>query len=55
MINFPQARRRLSAPKVKAFSNSISVDWADLMEEPSADVMAKVSIFHTFQFGPIFI
>ena len=43
MLNLPQARRRLSAPKVKAFNNSISVDWADLMEEPSADVMAKVS------------
>jgi len=40
------ARRRLSAPKVKAFNNSISVDWADLMEEPSADVMAKVKVLY---------
>jgi len=40
------ARRKLSGPKVKAFNNSISVDWADLVEEPSEEVMAKVKVLY---------
>uniref|UniRef100_H2ZBZ6 RRM domain-containing protein n=1 Tax=Ciona savignyi TaxID=51511 RepID=H2ZBZ6_CIOSA len=37
-----QARRRLSSVKVKAFNNTVSVDWADPVEEPSDEIMAKV-------------
>jgi len=39
-----QARRRLSSNKLKVFNNSISVDWADPIEEPSDEIMAKVKL-----------
>jgi len=41
-----QARRRLSSPKVKAFNNAISVDWADPIEEPSDEIMSKVKVLY---------
>jgi len=41
-----QARRRLSSPKVKAFNNTISVDWADPIEEPSDEIMSKVKVLY---------
>ena len=37
-----QARRKLSAVKTKAFNSSVSVDWADPVDEPSEEIMAKV-------------
>lgn len=40
------ARRKLSSPKVKAFKNPISVDWADPIEEPSEEIMAKVKVLY---------
>jgi len=41
-----QARRKLSFPKTKAFKNPISVDWADPIEEPSEEIMAKVKVLY---------
>nr|CAB3253827.1 heterogeneous nuclear ribonucleoprotein R [Phallusia mammillata] len=41
-----QARRRLSSNKLKAFNNTISVDWADPIEEPSDEIMAKVKVLY---------
>jgi len=40
------ARRKLSFPKTKAFNNSISVDWADPIEEPSDAIMKKVKVLY---------
>ena len=39
---FLQARRKLSSAKTKAFNSSITVDWADPIDEPSEEIMAKV-------------
>ncbi|XP_002123977.3 heterogeneous nuclear ribonucleoprotein Q [Ciona intestinalis] len=41
-----QARRRLSSVKVKAFNNTVSVDWADPVEEPSDEIMSKVKVLY---------
>ncbi|XP_076818532.1 heterogeneous nuclear ribonucleoprotein Q-like [Clavelina lepadiformis] len=41
-----QARRKLGSPKVKAFNNAISVDWADPIEEPSDEIMSKVKVLY---------
>ena len=37
-----QARRRLMSGKIKVFGNPVSVEWADPIEEPDPEVMAKV-------------
>ena len=38
------ARRRLASGRIKVWGNIVvTVDWAELQEEPDADVMAKVS------------
>jgi len=41
-----QARRKLSHPKSRAFKNSITVDWADPIDEPSDEIMAKVKVLY---------
>ena len=41
-----QARRRLMSGKVKVWGNPVTVEWADPVAEPDAEVMAKV--------GPIY-
>lgn len=37
-----QARRRLMSGKVKVWGNVVTVEWADPVEEPDPEVMAKV-------------
>lgn len=37
-----QARRRLMSGKVKVWGNMVTVEWADPMEDPDPEVMAKV-------------
>lgn len=39
-----QARRRLMSGKVKVWGNLVTVEWADPIEDPDPEVMAKVSI-----------
>lgn len=39
-----QARRRLMSGKIKVFGNPVSVEWADPIEEPDPEVMAKVKV-----------
>ena len=39
-----QARRRLMSGKVKVWGNVVTVEWADPIEDPDPEVMAKVSI-----------
>jgi len=41
-----QARRKLSHPKSRAFKNSITVDWADPIDEPSDEIMSKVKVLY---------
>ncbi|RXM96947.1 CAAX prenyl protease 1-like [Acipenser ruthenus] len=36
-----QARRRLMSGKVKVWGNPVTVEWADPVEEPDPDIMAK--------------
>lgn len=43
-----QARRRLMSGKVKVWGNPVTVEWADPVEEPDPDIMAKVR-FTSFQ------
>ena len=38
-----QARRRLMSGKVKVWGNVVTVEWADPVEEPDPEVMAKAS------------
>lgn len=38
-----QARRRLMSGKVKVWGNVVTVEWADPVEEPDPEVMAKVT------------
>lgn len=38
-----QARRRLMSGKVKVWGNLVTVEWADPIEDPDPEVMAKVS------------
>lgn len=38
-----QARRRLMSGKVKVWGNVVTVEWADPIEDPDPEVMAKVS------------
>lgn len=38
-----QARRRLMSGKVKVWNNLVTVEWADPIEDPDPEVMAKVS------------
>ena len=40
-----QARRRLMSGKVKVWGNVVTVEWADPVEEPDPEVMAKVNAF----------
>lgn len=37
-----QARRRLMSGKVKVWGNVVTVEWADPIEDPDPEVMAKV-------------
>ena len=39
-----QARRRLMSGKVKVWGNVVTVEWADPVEEPDPEVMAKVKV-----------
>uniref|UniRef100_A0A8D0DHF5 Heteroous nuclear ribonucleoprotein R n=1 Tax=Salvator merianae TaxID=96440 RepID=A0A8D0DHF5_SALMN len=39
-----QARRRLMSGKVKVWGNIVTVEWADPVEEPDPEVMAKVKV-----------
>lgn len=39
-----QARRRLMSGKVKVWGNLVTVEWADPLEDPDPEVMAKVRI-----------
>uniref|UniRef100_A0A8C9TNP7 Heterogeneous nuclear ribonucleoprotein R n=1 Tax=Scleropages formosus TaxID=113540 RepID=A0A8C9TNP7_SCLFO len=39
-----QARRRLMSGKVKVWGNPVTVEWADPVEEPDPEVMAKVKV-----------
>ncbi|XP_048083475.1 heterogeneous nuclear ribonucleoprotein R-like isoform X1 [Alosa alosa] len=39
-----QARRRLMSGKVKVWGNPVTVEWADPVEEPDPDIMAKVKV-----------
>lgn len=39
-----QARRRLMSGKVKVWGNMVTVEWADPMEDPDPEVMAKVGV-----------
>lgn len=41
-----QARRRLMSGKVKVWGNVVTVEWADPIEDPDPEVMAKVRKFH---------
>lgn len=38
-----QARRRLMSGKVKVWGNLVTVEWADPIEDPDPEVMAKVN------------
>lgn len=38
-----QARRRLMSGKVKVWGNVVTVEWADPIEDPDPEVMAKVT------------
>lgn len=38
-----QARRRLMSGKVKVWGNVVTVEWADPIEDPDPEVMAKVN------------
>lgn len=40
-----QARRRLMSGKVKVWGNVVTVEWADPIEDPDPEVMAKVRTF----------
>lgn len=40
-----QARRRLMSGKVKVWGNVVTVEWADPIEDPDPEVMAKVRYF----------
>lgn len=40
-----QARRRLMSGKVKVWGNVVTVEWADPIEDPDPEVMAKVCCF----------
>lgn len=40
-----QARRRLMSGKVKVWGNVVTVEWADPIEDPDPEVMAKVRWF----------
>ncbi|XP_033860697.1 heterogeneous nuclear ribonucleoprotein Q isoform X8 [Acipenser ruthenus] len=39
-----QARRRLISGKVKVWGNVVTVEWADPIEDPDPEVMAKVKV-----------
>ncbi|TNM95369.1 hypothetical protein fugu_016452 [Takifugu bimaculatus] len=39
-----QARRRLMSGKVKVWGNLVTVEWADPLEDPDPEVMAKVKV-----------
>ena len=39
-----QARRRLMSGKVKVWGNVVTVEWADPIEDPDPEVMAKVKM-----------
>ncbi|KPP76865.1 heterogeneous nuclear ribonucleoprotein R-like [Scleropages formosus] len=39
-----QARRRLMSGKVKVWGNPVTVEWADPVEEPDPEIMAKVKV-----------
>lgn len=39
-----QARRRLMSGKVKVWGNVVTVEWADPIEDPDPEVMAKVRL-----------
>ncbi|XP_077592251.1 heterogeneous nuclear ribonucleoprotein Q-like [Stigmatopora nigra] len=39
-----QARRRLMSGKVKVWNNLVTVEWADPIEDPDPEVMAKVKV-----------
>lgn len=45
-----QARRRLMSGKVKVWGNVVTVEWADPVEEPDPEVMAKVNKNRTWMF-----
>lgn len=49
-----QARRRLMSGKVKVWGNPVTVEWADPVAEPDAEVMAKVSLL-SFSFRAVFM
>lgn len=40
-----QARRRLMSGKVKVWGNLVTVEWADPLEDPDPEVMAKVRVW----------
>lgn len=42
-----QARRRLMSGKVKVWGNVVTVEWADPIEDPDPEVMAKVRCFNS--------
>lgn len=42
-----QARRRLMSGKVKVWGNVVTVEWADPIEDPDPEVMAKVRTWST--------
>lgn len=44
-----QARRRLMSGKVKVWGNVVTVEWADPIEDPDPEVMAKVRCFSLAQ------
>lgn len=46
-----QARRRLMSGKVKVWGNMVTVEWADPMEDPDPEVMAKVGV----RVGPVLV
>ncbi|KPP79826.1 heterogeneous nuclear ribonucleoprotein Q-like [Scleropages formosus] len=39
-----QARRRLMSGKVKVWGNLVTVEWADPIEDPDPEIMAKVKV-----------
>lgn len=43
-----QARRRLLSGKVKVWGNVVTVEWADPIEDPDPEVMAKVREFNVY-------
>lgn len=46
-----QARRRLMSGKVKVWGNVVTVEWADPIEDPDPEVMAKVIDWPVFMTG----